>query len=666
MRTEYRRSKAAFINPYTFVPAPRNQKVKREALGGGGSERLRTGVLRCRLFVKTPLGIPDGEMVRKTNIEGHLEYPFFSYREDGNRIPAIPGSSIRGPLRSVFEAATDSCFSTLRDNTGLSKRVGNREAYKPGILRWEKDGWHLYKADRYLLAADPNGRSGGFADRNYTRFEGLPVDMYVTVSRKGKDGPRIVVTQDKTQLRFGDDIEFLAYTEGNAAYKKGNFSIWSGVAGDIRKNPAQRASASGRKRGLVYIGETFARRKHGESVFAWGPEEKKMTPEELKKAYEGLLETLEIYRNPAINRSKGHSGYEDFEHAEKETGIPVWYDLADKKLSLASIGRSFFRTSLNDLAGERKPCVSRKNLCEACALFGMAGEESLGSRIRVADARAVNEWKTQRFTLKILGQPRYSYMPFYARFTPGSQTVSNGRSLPYPQSYDDKNVEIAGRKFYWHNKKAAQDSSIYSAGDNNRNNMNSTMDLVMPGAEFCFDVYYDGITGEQLEKLMWCLNFGENQKDGDLCHKLGHGKPLGLGSVKIVIEENDERVFGGGVYTWKKETPPQEGPEPELRNKEFVKRAASFKGPGENVPIMYPDVCDEKGRPFSEPRGNEEARHVWYAKNRDVKRDRNDPVELLPDIKKKDQTLHAYEKAPGGGFQSHNKNSGANPRGGRR
>ena len=122
MRTEYRRSKAAFINPYTFVPAPRNQKVKREALGGGGSERLRTGVLRCRLFVKTPLGIPDGEMVRKTNIEGHLEYPFFSYREDGNRIPAIPGSSIRGPLRSVFEAATDSCFSTLRDNTGHTSR----------------------------------------------------------------------------------------------------------------------------------------------------------------------------------------------------------------------------------------------------------------------------------------------------------------------------------------------------------------------------------------------------------------------------------------------------------------------------------------------------------------------------------------------------------------
>lgn len=653
MKTEYRRSKAAFINPYTFVPTPRNVKVKREKLEAGSLAKLHTGVLRCALFVKTPVGIPDGELAKKTNVKDHLEYPFFSYMEGGKRTLAIPGSSIRGSLRSVFEAATDSCFSTLRDNTGLSRRVSNREAYKPGILRWEKDRWHLYKADRYLLAADPNGKGAGFVDRNYKKFDELPVDAYVTISRKGKDGPRIVITKDREELRFGDEIEFFACTDGKAAYKKGNFSIWSGVAKDIRKNPAGTGKTPGRKNGLVYIGETF-NRKHGESVFTCGPEEKRLGAEELKAAYEGLLETLDIYRNPAINRSKGHSGYEDFEHAKKETGIPVWYNAADKKLSLASIGRSFFRTSLNELVGERKPCVSRKELCEACSLFGMTGDESLGSRIRVADAKAVGEYKTEKFTLKILGQPRYSYMPFYARFTSDTQVASNTRSLPYPQSYDDDNVEIGGRKFYWHNKMAAEDNSIYSVGYNNRNNMNSTMELVMPGAEFRFDIYYDGITEGQLEKLMWCLNFGENQKDGDLCHKIGHGKPLGLGSVKIVIEENAERVFDGGVYAWKKETPSPDGTEPELRNKAFVKRVASFKGPGEDVPIMYPDVYDENGRPFSEPRGNDEARHVWYAKNKDVKRDKNDPIELLPDVKKKDQTLHAYEKARGG----------TNPRGG--
>lgn len=46
-----------------------------------------------------------------------------------------------------------------------------------------------------------------------------------------------------------------------------------------------------------------------------------------KKAYEGLAETLEIYWNLAINRSKEHSRYADFEYAKQEDGIPVWFDV---------------------------------------------------------------------------------------------------------------------------------------------------------------------------------------------------------------------------------------------------------------------------------------------------------------------------------------------------
>ena len=144
------------------------------------------------------------------------------------------------------------------------------------------------------------------------------------------------------------------------------------------------------------------------------------------------------------------------------------------------------------------------------------------------------------------------------------------------------------------------------------------MELMMPGAEFRFDIYYDGVTEDQLEKLMWCVHFGENRKDGDLCHKIGHGKPLGLGSVKIVIEKKEERVFRDGTYTWEEEALPGKGPEPVLKNMKALKRVMSFKGPdtNEKIPIMYPDVYDSKGNPFPEPRRNDQAKHVWYAKNK--------------------------------------------------
>jgi len=672
-----RNRNVSFINPYTFVPTPKGQLVKRSAFLSENCGELHTGILRCRLYVRTPLGIPDTEQ-GKPEVDKHQEYPFFSYQEEGKCIPVIPGSSLRGMVRSVFEAGTDSCFSTLREDTGLSKRVENYKAYKPGILKWENGTWHLYQAERYLLAVNPVSQEEG-CSVNYTKYDGLPADVYVNVFEKEKDGIRFARTAQGEELRFGDEVEFAAYTAGNALYKKNGYLVWNGVARNIRKKaagiPGQSGgmkqtdalgqtvvlkqtgvsgqsgavrqsgtlAQAGKRSGLVYVGETFGRKKHGESIFVPGKEVKELAGETLKKAYEGLLETLEIYRNPAINRCKGHSGYEDFEHAQRERGIPLWYSEKDSKLSLASIGRTFYNTSLNELAGVRNPCVNREELCEACALFGMAGEESLGSRIRFTDGKVQGSYGLEWATLKILGQPRYSYLPFYAKSVSGILAV--------PHSYDEDHIEIAGRKFYWHNPKAVVDKSIYNGGKKNK--MNSTMQLVKPGAEFCFSIYYDGITQEQLEKLMWCIHFGENKEDGDLCHKLGHGKPLGLGSVKIVIEKNEERIFKGGSYQWQVHTLPEQSVEPVLRNGRALKKVMSFRGMDGGVSIKYPYICDEYGNDLSETGRNEDARHVWYQKNKEAERDQKDAVELLPNILAKNQALHPYQKIQGNSNQNH-------------
>lgn len=654
-----RRNDIKFINPYTFVPVQKSQSIKRTPLEPViPDRRMHTGILKCRLYVKTPLGIPDAEK-EKEYVKDHKEYPFFSYEEDGKRIPVIPGSSLRGVIRSVFEAATDSCFSTLRENTGLSKRVENRNAYKPGILIWKNGRWYLYQADRYLLAVDPGG------NRDYTIYDGLPRDIYVRMVRRGQNGIRTAVTGTGEELRFGDLVNFQPYTAEGGTYSKGKHLIWSGTARYVSKITSRSAVGPGKKAGLVYLGETFTDKKHGESVFTFGAVESKVTEEELNKAYEGLLETLDIYRNPAINRSKGHSGYKDFEHAKKETGIPVWYSIEDKKLSLASIGRTFYNTSLNELIDKRNPCKNREELCEACTLFGMAGEESLGSRVRITDARAAGEYTlknkmVKKATLKILGQPRYSYLPFYARYNALLSSNPGNSGKKFPGSYDEENVEIAGRKFYWHDQRAATDSSLYTV--EKKGNMNSTMELVMPGAEFSFDIYYDGITDEQLQKLMWCIHFGENDENGKLCYKLGHGKPLGLGSVKIVIEENAERIFKEGKYRWKKEEKPKMEMEPELKRRRELKKVMDFEGPDAGTLIKYPYVCDKNGRDLSESGRNEDARHVWYLKNKDAGGNRDDSVETLPGVLAKNQVLHPYEKLEGGKNQNNHRYNNTNRR----
>lgn len=71
-------------------------------------------------------------------------------------------------------------------------------------------------------------------------------------------------------------------------YEKNGYRVWTGVAVSVRKKPEGAAPGGGKKNGLVYIGETFAHKKHGESIFVPGEEIKELTGEQLKKAYKGL------------------------------------------------------------------------------------------------------------------------------------------------------------------------------------------------------------------------------------------------------------------------------------------------------------------------------------------------------------------------------------------
>ena len=149
-------------------------------------------------------------------------------------------------------------------------------------------------------------------------------------------------------------------------------------------------------------------------------------------------------------------------------------------------------------------------------------EESKGSNLRFTDAfLCKDEGTTKNVLLKELGAPRPSYLQFYSE---------GGKS------YNEKDAVIRGRKYYWHIPKAAENAEIYK--DKTATNRNSTMELINTGNEFQFSVYYDSITEDQLRVLKYVLSL----EDDKHMHKLGHGKPLGLGSVKIQILDDRRKV----------------------------------------------------------------------------------------------------------------------------
>ena len=94
----------AFINPYTFVPLP--DKVKRDKPHGHARavEGGLTGYLDVEFAFRSPLMMPvDWNIPEETTVTGtRIE----------ERV-TVPGSSVRGAVRSLFEVISSSCLSIL-------------------------------------------------------------------------------------------------------------------------------------------------------------------------------------------------------------------------------------------------------------------------------------------------------------------------------------------------------------------------------------------------------------------------------------------------------------------------------------------------------------------------------------------------------------------------
>ena len=102
------------FNPYNFVPlkdkvpedrtTPWDDVPKHHRL----AEELYSGSLELRFFTLTPVFIPSAAFADRDKQNDKVTFKRFHYNHE-NR-PTLPGSSIRGMIRAVFEALTDSCM----------------------------------------------------------------------------------------------------------------------------------------------------------------------------------------------------------------------------------------------------------------------------------------------------------------------------------------------------------------------------------------------------------------------------------------------------------------------------------------------------------------------------------------------------------------------------
>ena len=173
-------------------------------------------------------------------------------------------------------------------------------------------------------------------------------------------------------------------------------------------------------------------------------------------------------------------------------------------------------------------CNRLDNLCPACRLFGTIEGDNVHYQGRLVFSDAVltagKLSDGRRIFLKELSHPK----PFH-RATYGKSTSAGG--------------PIAGRKFYYHHSSSPE----YQVEQHKSNDRSFAVDeMAGLGCKFRFTITLTNLTEGELGNLLLALELDRNG-NGELAHKLGVGKALGLGSCRIRVDQHASRVYGAAA-----------------------------------------------------------------------------------------------------------------------
>lgn len=198
------------------------------------------------------------------------------------------------------------------------------------------------------------------------------------------------------------------------------------------------------------------------------------------------------------------------------SGVDYKIDSKDRKNNLV-----FNQKRLVNENALIKSCNSKKGLCLCCMLFGTTakedeiGEESFTfkGKIRVLDATYLGIYDKNDKIINV--------DPIITKYL-RKHSLSNPKN--HHENFYLNGNKIKGRKFYYHHK---NDGLL-----DRRQEETILVDLVKKDSIFGFTIYFENLTKEEYGLLLTTLEL-----EPGLGHKIGMGKPLGLGSCVIEVKE---------------------------------------------------------------------------------------------------------------------------------
>jgi|HubBroStandDraft_1064217.scaffolds.fasta_scaffold09000_3 CRISPR-associated protein (TIGR03986 family) len=542
-------------NPYTFIPArPRtgvpagldNGPPPPHGVIDPGSQW--SGWLVLRLTTATPLLLPDPGAVSK---DEH-EHPTYPVRTGPDGKPLLHGASVKGALRSAYEAVTGSRYGVFRGHDrplAYRRPASSEDRPKSEPARVEADGkgrlvFRICDAIPVPLYDKPDGpprrkaEAAGQARQLITRpggdgWSGLHGRRVACLVQERGRGREMV-----TKVALADDETSLG---GQGAARKHG---WLSVTGHSIGNKTSERLFVSKSNSPVPVGEEHHQMWH--AVLASYHDVAEQQASDGAEADTGLQRSRHIITEGKVpdRLADGDLVYLERDQRGEVTAISPVY-----------IGRLPFQAAPADLLDESLlPAPSLDELSPADRLFGWAppqagpGRASASGyrgRLRVASARCdTGDWRTEfaapGVTLAPLSTPEPTQFRFYGA------SDQDGSPIPAKTRKDQgyrHGSGLRGRKFYWYpsdvpggywtpgtGETAGQFREWQEPPDAAPSQTSSHLGWVREGAAFTVRLFIDAVPGPELGPLIWLAT-----QDG--CPlRLGAGKPLGFGAVTVSID----------------------------------------------------------------------------------------------------------------------------------
>ncbi|MEE2003022.1 TIGR03986 family CRISPR-associated RAMP protein [Alkalimonas sp. MEB108] len=415
--------------------------------------------------------------------------------------PVIPGSSIKGMLRSVLEIASFGKFQSV-DNQHFSYRdissantTYAQELHETEVVAY----WVKYDETRQIW--------------QFRKSQWLPVfndDLTKFTQQSFKNDPGVTVKQKYQKWPLASKA--ISFAPGNRTMmgtrgKEVTVACASSLGqGDLLGYPVFTGFRPGKKEvrdGRLGFNYLFHSVDEMAQVFEHGTTL-------VNRLFENHNEELVQYFK---------------QHPHPELGIPVFARKTKKgeliALGFAKMPRKLYEKSVHDLVLARQKLAQSAHIFDMAELiFGTLREFGFSLKSRVAFSDAVCRQKTALSFSKpvILSQPKASFLAAYL------EQETAGTLLTTYQSQ----AKLKGWKRY--PVKPELDTEI-PADLQNKVNVQSQLEMMAPKAEFSGKLVFHNLKKEELAALLWALQL---PAESDLAyHSLGHGKPLGAGAVRF-------------------------------------------------------------------------------------------------------------------------------------